>query len=412
MLRRIGRPGLRPRPPPSPSVTFTPADGRHRRGSRPSAGAGRGQRRLVPARHADQPRRQGRRRRAEPRPHRLHHHRTAGLRRAVHLGRFGGRPATARRSRSTGSFTTVKPDHGSTASSSSPTARPSASRRRSSCSSTPRSPTRRPSRRRLTVTTTPPVEGSWAWLPDEAAGSRVHWRTREYYPAGTTVHVDAKLYGVAVRRRRLRRRGLDAGLHHRPPAGRQGRGHQSHRIQVITDDGVIIDFPCSYGEADLPRNVTRSGIHVVSEKYEDFYMSNPAAGYSNVHERWAVRISNNGEFIHANPTSPARRATPTSPTAASTCRPTTPSSTSTPPSTATPSRSPARRSSCPTPTATSGTGRSTGTTWTSMSAMPTDAARPTSIPSTAPVTPTDAPTLSGTPTTDDRLESRPSATAT
>ena len=77
----------------------------------------------------------------------------------------------------------------------------------------------------------------------------------------------------------------------------------SHRIQVITDEGVIMDFPCSYGEGDLPRNITRSGVHVVSEKYEDFYMSNPAAGYSNVHERFAVRISNNGEFIHCNPNS-------------------------------------------------------------------------------------------------------------
>lgn len=32
-------------------------------------------------------------------------------------------------------------------------------------------------------------------------------------------------------------------------------------------------------------------------------MSNPAAGYMNIRERWAVRISNNGEFIHANPAS-------------------------------------------------------------------------------------------------------------
>ena len=49
----------------------------------------------------------------------------------------------------------------------------------------------------LQVTTDPPVEGSWAWLPDEAEGSRVHWRTREYYPAGAKVRVDAKLYGVS-----------------------------------------------------------------------------------------------------------------------------------------------------------------------------------------------------------------------
>ncbi|KJX74618.1 lipoprotein [Mycobacterium lepromatosis] len=154
----------------------------------------------------------------------------------------------------------------------------------------------------LTVTTTPPVEGSWAWLPDEAKGARIHYRPREYYPAGTTVNVDAKLYGLPFG-------GGAYGLQDISLNIQIGRRQvvkaevSSHRIQVVTDAGVIMDFPCSYGEADQARNVTRNGIHVVTEKYSDFYMSNPAAGYSNVYERWAVRISNNGEFIHANPAS-------------------------------------------------------------------------------------------------------------
>ena len=156
--------------------------------------------------------------------------------------------------------------------------------------------------RALKVTTDPPVEGSWAWLPDEAEGSRAHWRTREYFPPGTKVNVAARLYGVPF--------GDGAyGAADSTLAFEIGRRQlvraeaSSHRIQVLTDAGVIMDFPCSYGEGDLPRNVTRSGVHVVSEKYEDFYMSNPAAGYSNIRERFAVRISNNGEFIHANPAS-------------------------------------------------------------------------------------------------------------
>jgi lipoprotein-anchoring transpeptidase ErfK/SrfK len=156
--------------------------------------------------------------------------------------------------------------------------------------------------RALTVTTEPPVEGSWAWLPDEAEGSRVHWRSREYYPAATKVNVDAKLYGLAFGGGAYG----DQDISLRFEIGRRQvvkAEVSSHRIQVVTDEGVIMDFPCSYGEADQPRNVTRNGVHVVSEKYADFYMSNPAAGYSHVHERWAVRISNNGEFIHANPMS-------------------------------------------------------------------------------------------------------------
>ncbi len=154
----------------------------------------------------------------------------------------------------------------------------------------------------LSITTNPPVEGSWAWLPDEQQGARIHYRPREYYPAGTTVNVDAKFYGLPF--------GDGAyGLQDMSLKIQIGRKQvvkaevTSHRIQVVTDAGVIMDFPCSYGEADKARNVTRNGIHVVTEKYADFYMSNPAAGYSHVHERWAVRISNNGEFIHANPMS-------------------------------------------------------------------------------------------------------------
>jgi lipoprotein-anchoring transpeptidase ErfK/SrfK len=152
------------------------------------------------------------------------------------------------------------------------------------------------------VTTTPPVEGAWAWLPDEAGGSRMHWRTKEYYPAGATVHVDADLYGVSFG-------GGAYGAADSTLDFTVGRFQvvkaeaSSHQIEVITDAGVIMTLPCSYGEGDLDRNVTRSGIHVVTEKYEDFYMTNPAAGYANVRERFAVRISNNGEFIHANPAS-------------------------------------------------------------------------------------------------------------
>jgi lipoprotein-anchoring transpeptidase ErfK/SrfK len=156
--------------------------------------------------------------------------------------------------------------------------------------------------RAVTVTTEPPVEGSWAWLPDEAQGARMHWRSREYFPPGTKVNVDARLYGVSFGDGAYG--AADSTLHFEVGRFQVVKAEaSSHRIQVLTDAGVIMDFACSYGEGDLDRNVTRSGIHVVSEKYEDFYMTNPAAGYANLRERFAVRISNNGEFIHANPAS-------------------------------------------------------------------------------------------------------------
>ncbi|MBI3216182.1 MAG: L,D-transpeptidase family protein [Mycobacterium sp.] len=249
----------------------------------------------------------------------------------------------------------------------------------------------------LTVTTVPAVEGSWAWLPDEVGGSRVHWRTKEYYPAGTTVHVDAKLYGVPFGEDAYGAvdSTLDISIGRRQVVIAEA---SSHRIQVVTDAGVIMDLPCSYGEGDVDRNVTRSGIHVVTEKYEDFYMTNPAAGYANVHERFAVRISNNGEFIHANPASSGAQGNTNVTNGCINL-----------------STDDAQQyfntALYGDPVEVTGTRIELSYAdgdiwdwavswdeWQSMSAL-TTSAKPSNMPSTAPVTPTDAPTLSGTPTT-------------
>ncbi len=248
----------------------------------------------------------------------------------------------------------------------------------------------------LTVTTDPPVEGSWAWLPDESEGSRAHWRTKDYYPAGTKVHVDAKLYGVPFGDDMYGAQDstLDISIGRRQVVKADA---PTHRIQVVTDAGVIMDFPCSYGEADLARNVTRSGIHVVTEKYEDFYMSNPAAGYFDAHERWAVRISNNGEFIHANPASLGAQG---STNVTNGCINLSPED----------AKQYFQTAIYGDPVEVTGTSIELSYAdgdiwdwavdwdkWQSMSATSPQA--PEGIPASAPATPSDAPTLSGTPTT-------------
>lgn len=151
----------------------------------------------------------------------------------------------------------------------------------------------------LVVTSVPATAGSWAWLPDDNGGSRVHWRPAEYWVPGTVVHLDAKLYGLNYGGGAYGDQDLTLDF----TIGRSQivkANAPSHRMQVVRDGQTIMDIPVSYGEGNEARNVTRSGIHIVTEKYEDFLMSNPPF-YENVRERWAVRISNNGEFIHANP---------------------------------------------------------------------------------------------------------------
>ena len=46
--------------------------------------------------------------------------------------------------------------------------------------------------KRLKVTTSVPVEGSWRWISDR----ETHWRPRDYWPANTEVFFDADLNGV------------------------------------------------------------------------------------------------------------------------------------------------------------------------------------------------------------------------
>ncbi|WP_031939539.1 L,D-transpeptidase [Prescottella defluvii] len=150
----------------------------------------------------------------------------------------------------------------------------------------------------LKVTTNPPTPGAWAWLPDDR-GARAHWRPENYWAPGTTVNVVADLYGVDFGGGAYG--ASDVSLNFTIGRSQIVKANApSHRMQVVRDGVTVMDIPVSYGEGNEDRNVTRSGVHVVTEKHEDFLMSNPPY-YENVRERWAVRISNNGEFIHANP---------------------------------------------------------------------------------------------------------------
>jgi lipoprotein-anchoring transpeptidase ErfK/SrfK len=154
--------------------------------------------------------------------------------------------------------------------------------------------------RALQVQTSVPSEGSWAWLPDDNGGSRAHYRPRDYWQSGTQVSVTAKLYGVAYGNGSFGREDMSTSF-------RIGRSQivkadvNSHRMIVIRDGQEVMNFPASYGLSSDPNRNTTSGIHVVMSKAQTVLMSNRAYGYVNIPEHWAVRISNNGEFIHANP---------------------------------------------------------------------------------------------------------------
>jgi lipoprotein-anchoring transpeptidase ErfK/SrfK len=156
--------------------------------------------------------------------------------------------------------------------------------------------------RALQVQTSVPTEGSWAWLPDDNGGSRAHYRPKDYWQSGTQVSVVAKLYGVAYGDGSYGEEDLTTSF-------TIGRAQivkadvNSHRMIVIRDGQEVMNFPASYGLASDPNRHTTNGVHVVMNKSQKVLMTNPAYDYYNIPMYWAVRISNNGEFIHANPES-------------------------------------------------------------------------------------------------------------
>jgi len=155
----------------------------------------------------------------------------------------------------------------------------------------------------MAVTTNPPTVGSWAWLPDGAGGARAHWRPQNYWVPGTTVDVGLRLYGLQYASGVYAMSDLTSHF----TIGRSQivkADVTSYRMQVVRAGQTVMNIPVSYGAATESRNVTRSGIHVVTDTIENLYMTNPPY-YENVLEHWSVRISNNGEFIHANPQSAA-----------------------------------------------------------------------------------------------------------
>jgi lipoprotein-anchoring transpeptidase ErfK/SrfK len=146
----------------------------------------------------------------------------------------------------------------------------------------------------LKVETSVPTEGSWAWLSDSA----VHYRPKEFWKPNTKVTITAKLYGTSFGNGVYGKQDVSSVF----TIGRDQRvvgNTQTHRLVITRDGQPLHDFPASFGLESDPGRVTKSGMHVVMEKHDLKLMSSERYNYENIPINWAVRISNNGEFIHA-----------------------------------------------------------------------------------------------------------------
>ena len=156
----------------------------------------------------------------------------------------------------------------------------------------------------LTVSASEDVEGAWNWVSD----TKVQYRTKEYWPARTAVSVTADLAGVQA--------GADVwGDQDKQVDFQIGKSVvsvvdvTSHQMTVTIDGQVARTIPVTTGKDGF---LTRGGTRVISEKLEETRMDAASTGitpgdpeYYNLDVRYALRMTNSGEFIHAAPWSVA-----------------------------------------------------------------------------------------------------------
>ena len=170
--------------------------------------------------------------------------------------------------------------------------------------------------RALTVTTSQgdKLEGSWGWMQDEDfqnlgyKQSQVHWRPTKssypgetpFWPSGTKVTVQANLKGVNFGGGVWGKSDVTTKFSIRPDGRLVLADASTFRLVVLKNGVKVKDYAVSYGKESIPGRGTLSGIHIVMERKAEVSMCNPQFDYCNVTEKWAVRINNNGEFIHEN----------------------------------------------------------------------------------------------------------------
>ncbi len=155
--------------------------------------------------------------------------------------------------------------------------------------------------RRLKVTTSVPVDGTWHWVDDK----QVNWRPKTYWPANTKVAVD------------IDTRGVDAG------DGLWGWANRHIEFQIASSVISYIDvtkhsmtvwingrlgrqIPITAGKEGF---TTRSGTKLIMEKFRVKRMDARTVGikpgdpnYYDIHDvQYANRVTTSGEFIHGAP---------------------------------------------------------------------------------------------------------------
>jgi lipoprotein-anchoring transpeptidase ErfK/SrfK len=140
------------------------------------------------------------------------------------------------------------------------------------------------------VSSNPPVPGKYYWMSD----SQVRWRPIDFWPANTTVTIDAAGSKSSFRTGDALVATID---------------DKTHQMQVMRNGKLEKTFPVSLGKKGYE---TPNGTYYVLEKFADLVMDSSTYGVPidapegyKLKVQDAVRIDNSGIFVHGAPWSVA-----------------------------------------------------------------------------------------------------------
>jgi lipoprotein-anchoring transpeptidase ErfK/SrfK len=136
------------------------------------------------------------------------------------------------------------------------------------------------------ISSNPPVPGKFYWMSD----TQVRWRPIDFWPANTTVNIDASGAKSSFRTGERLVATID---------------NKNLQMVISRNDKVEKTFPVSMGKKG---HDTKNGTYYVLEKFADIVMDsstygvpvNSAEGYK-LKVQDAVRIDNSGVFVHSAP---------------------------------------------------------------------------------------------------------------
>jgi lipoprotein-anchoring transpeptidase ErfK/SrfK len=138
------------------------------------------------------------------------------------------------------------------------------------------------------ISSVPPVPGKFYWMSD----TQVRWRPIDFWPANTTVNIDAAGAKSSFRTGDSLVATID---------------DKAHQMTISRNGKVEKTFPVSMGRPD-GKHETKNGTYYVLEKFASIVMDSATYGVpTNSPEGYrltvqnAVRIDNSGAFVHSAP---------------------------------------------------------------------------------------------------------------